>query len=62
LTDESAKDQHHLTEGLMNLILDIRKEARMKKDFATSDQIRNTLQELKISVRDTKDGASWSLE
>jgi cysteinyl-tRNA synthetase len=49
-------------EGVLQLIIDIRKEARNKKDFMTSDKIRNTLQELGISLKDEKDGSvSWSI-
>ena len=49
-------------DGVLQLIIDIRKEARNKKDFMTSDKIRNTLQSLGISLKDEKDGSvSWSL-
>ena len=60
LKEESSQAEDNLSEGLMNLILDIRKEVRNKKDFVTSDQIRDALQKLNISVKDTKDGARWS--
>ena len=47
----------------MQLLIDIRKEARSKKDFATSDRIRNQLQQLGILLKDEKDGSiSWSIE
>ena len=49
--------------GVMQLLIDIRKESRSKKDFATSDKIRNQLSELGISLKDEKDGnMSWSVE
>jgi len=49
-------------EGVLQLIIDIRKQARGKKDFMTSDKIRDTLQTLGISLKDEKDGSvSWSL-
>jgi cysteinyl-tRNA synthetase len=49
--------------GIMQLLIDIRKEARGKKDFATSDKIRNQLTELGISLKDEKDGnISWSVD
>jgi cysteinyl-tRNA synthetase len=49
--------------GVMQLLIDIRKEARSKKDFATSDRIRNQLQQLGILLKDEKDGSiSWSIE
>jgi cysteinyl-tRNA synthetase len=61
LKEETASDQHELTDGLMQLILDLRQKARTNKDFGTSDQIRDALQELNISVKDTKDGATWNV-
>jgi len=49
--------------GVMQLLIDIRKEARSKKDFATSDRIRNQLQQLGILLKDEKDGSiSWNIE
>ncbi len=44
---------------VMELVLDIRKEARARKDFATSDLIRDRLKEAGIEVKDAKDGATW---
>jgi cysteinyl-tRNA synthetase len=49
--------------GVMDLLIEIRKEARSRKDFATSDKIRNQLQGLGILLKDEKDGSiSWSIE
>ncbi|HMU44895.1 MAG TPA: cysteine--tRNA ligase [Chitinophagaceae bacterium] len=49
--------------GVMQLLIDIRKEAKSKKDFATSDKIRNQLSQLGITLKDEKDGGmSWSIE
>ncbi|TBR18398.1 MAG: cysteine--tRNA ligase [Chitinophagaceae bacterium] len=49
--------------GVMELLIDIRKQAKGKKDFATSDKIRNQLLRLGIVVKDEKDGGmSWSAE
>jgi cysteinyl-tRNA synthetase len=48
--------------GVMNLLMEIRKESKAKKDFATSDKIRNQLAALGITVKDEKDGGvSWSI-
>jgi len=50
-------------QGVMQLLIDIRKEAKNKKDFATSDKIRNQLSLLGISLKDEKDGSmNWSIE
>ncbi|MEO6491146.1 MAG: cysteine--tRNA ligase [Ferruginibacter sp.] len=49
-------------QGVMQLLIEIRKEAKTKKDFATSDKIRNQLTHLGILLKDEKDGGmSWSL-
>lgn len=61
LQSERAGDNDKL-DHVLKLIIDIRKEARNKKDFMTSDKIRNSLQEMGILLKDEKDGSvSWSL-
>jgi cysteinyl-tRNA synthetase len=50
-----------LVNGIINLLVEIRKEAKSKKDFFTSDKIRKQLSELGIEMKDEKDGKiSWS--
>ena len=50
-------------QGVMQLLIDIRKEAKSKKDFVTSDKIRNQLAALGISLKDEKGGdMSWSVD
>jgi cysteinyl-tRNA synthetase len=49
-------------QGVMEIILDLRKEAKAKKDFATSDKLRDELAKNKITIKDTKDGVNWSIE
>lgn len=47
---------------VVNLLIEIRKEAKNKKDFATSDKIRNQLTEMGINLKDEKGGEmTWSL-
>ena len=56
------QSDNSLLQGVMQLLIDIRKESRAKKDFATSDKIRNQLSALGILIKDEKDGnMSWSL-
>jgi cysteinyl-tRNA synthetase len=45
--------------GLVDLVIDLRKIAREKKDYATSDLIRAKLTELGISLMDTPAGTTW---
>jgi cysteinyl-tRNA synthetase len=49
--------------GVMELLIDIRREAKAKKDFVTSDKIRNQLAGLGITLKDEKGGGmSWAVE
>lgn len=45
----------------VDLLLNIRLEAKQNKDWATSDKIRNALQAAGFTIKDTKDGFEWSL-
>lgn len=60
LQDEMAAGDNGTVEGLMELILDIRGQARSQKDWATSDKIRDALATVGIAVKDGKEGVSWS--
>ena len=57
--EEGAQADDSLVEGLMEAILNLRKEARERKDFAASDRIRDELAKINIRIKDTKDGATW---
>ena len=48
-------------EGLMNMIISMRADAKNKKDFATSDFIRDQLKEIGIEIKDSKEGSSFSI-
>jgi len=65
LQDEEAgasnKAQKAL-EGVMQLVLESRKKAREEKNWAESDRIRDLLASFGITVKDTKEGASWTLD
>jgi cysteinyl-tRNA synthetase len=61
LRDEKKHDDQKLG-AVLQLIAEIRKDARAKKDYATSDKIRNQLLEAGIQLKDEKDGGlSWEL-
>ena len=59
---EEKQENDSLVDGLMNTLLALRQNAKDKKDFSTSDQIRDALQQMKITVKDTKDGPVWNLQ
>ena len=54
--DEARRD-----EGLMRLLIELRAEARARKDWATADQIREQLAELGITLEDRADGTIWKI-
>jgi cysteinyl-tRNA synthetase len=59
LRSESEADNNKL-KGVMDVLITLRKEARNKKDWATSDKIRNQLADIGIQLKDDKDGnISW---
>ena len=49
-------------EGVMDIVLEDRRKARAEKNWAESDRIRDLLASFGITVKDTKDGATWTLE
>ena len=49
-------------DGVMQLVLENRKKAREEKNWAESDRIRDLLASYGITVKDTKEGATWTLE
>ncbi len=58
--DEIGNGDNGTLSGLMDLILDMRKNARANKDWDTSDRIRDALNALNIQVKDSKEGSTWT--
>jgi cysteinyl-tRNA synthetase len=62
LKDERQTEEETLN-GLMEVLIDIRKDARARRDWATSDKIRNQLTAHGIVLKDERDGSmSWSMK
>ncbi|MBD5207809.1 MAG: cysteine--tRNA ligase [Bacteroidales bacterium] len=49
-------------EGAVDLLMEIRKNAKQSKDWTTSDLIRDQLAALGFDVKDTKNGVEWSVK
>ena len=49
-------------EGAVDLLMEIRANAKSNKDWTTSDLIRDKLAALGFNVKDTKNGVEWSLK
>lgn len=48
-------------DGVIELLIELRKEARENKDFATSDKIRNQLAAMGIELKDGKEGTTFNI-
>lgn len=60
LYDDGGAEDDGTLEKLMGLILDIRADVRARKEWSVSDQIREALTAAGITVKDGKEGATWS--
>lgn len=57
-TDDGSLEAY---KGAVDMLLNMRLEAKRQKDWTTSDNIRNQLTALGFNIKDTKDGFEWSL-
>lgn len=61
LESDSGSDSHSETlSGLIELLIEMRNNARANKDFATSDKIRDDLSALGVKLKDGKEGTSYT--
>ncbi len=51
-----------IADGLMDLILALRADAKTNKDWSTADRIRDHLNGMNVVVKDTKEGSTWTYE
>lgn len=62
LRNESAEESsNEKLDGVVNMLIGMRNEARANKDFALSDQIRDKLTALGIELKDGKEGTTFSI-
>ncbi|WP_116108476.1 cysteine--tRNA ligase [Lewinella sp. IMCC34191] len=63
LRDQAASGgaEQEALDKVMQIILDIRAQARADKDWSLSDKLRDALQDAGITVKDGKKGATWSI-
>ncbi len=59
-SETSNTPDNNALNGVMDILLEIRKEIKAKKDFAASDKLRDDLSKINITIKDTKDGAIWT--
>lgn len=61
LFDDSTNDNSEKLKGAVELLIELRKNARENKDWALSDQIRDELLELGIQLKDGREGTTFSI-
>ncbi len=57
--EDDAKGDDGTLDGVMQLIIAMRADAKATKNFALSDKIRDQLAAVGISIKDTKEGSTW---
>ena len=62
VSDSSGSRDEEAYKKAVDLLLTMRVEAKARKDWATSDQIRDQLTALGFEIKDTKEGFSWQLK
>jgi cysteinyl-tRNA synthetase len=60
--EKTSENQNEKLEGIINMLIGMRNEARANKNFAMSDQIRNQLITLGIQLKDGKEGTTFSVQ
>ena len=60
--NKSGSGENELLANVVEMLIQLRKEAKANKDWATSDRIRNELNAIGIEIKDTKDGVEWKLK
>lgn len=61
LKEEGAGGDNEVLDKVMQLVIDIRKQSRTNKDWATSDKIRDALKDAGIVIKDSKDETTYEL-
>ena len=60
--EEHQRAEDGIASGLIDLLLQIRKAAKLSKDFATADQIRDELSTLGVALKDSPEGTSYEIQ
>ena len=60
--NQSSEALMSALDGLVQLLLKEREEARARRDFASADRIRDAFQDLGIAIEDGPDGPRWSIQ
>ena len=60
--DAASDGSNQVLANAVELLINLRKDAKANKDWATADKIRDELNAIGVELKDTKDGVEWSLK
>jgi cysteinyl-tRNA synthetase len=60
--EEKTGNNEELSGNLVELLIEIRKDARSNKNFELSDKIRDDLKDLGVQLMDSKEGTAFEIE
>jgi len=60
--DETESGNNEVLTEVVDLLLNLRMQAKANKDWATSDKIRDELTKIGFEIKDKKDGFEWELK
>lgn len=61
-SEESADNESGIADGVMQILLNLRDEAKANKNWSVADQIRDQLAARNIIIKDAKEGTTWTYE
>ena len=59
LQKTEQNDNHEVMDEIMQILIQLRGEAKQEKNYALSDAIRNRLKDKGIELMDSKEGTTW---
>ena len=59
--EEANNKANNVLDNVVNVLLNMRNQAKTDKNFTLSDEIRNKLIEAGIQIKDSKEGSTWKL-
>jgi cysteinyl-tRNA synthetase len=59
---KSQEEGSQLSGSLMEMLIEMRKEAKANKDFAQADGIRDRLKAIQVEIKDSREGTTWTYE
>ena len=60
LEDDASGDSTDEAESLLDLLVQLRSDAKSNQDWTTADSIRQALSDLGVTIKDGKDGSTWN--